>query len=64
LLLIVTYVSKFYFMKKAIIITVVLAFAGAVAVANITRKDERKTEMKQEQKTEKKKECKRSCMFS
>jgi ribosomal protein L12E/L44/L45/RPP1/RPP2 len=51
-------------MKKAAIITVVLAFAGAVAVANITRKDERKTEKKLEQKTEKKKECKRTCLFS
>jgi preprotein translocase subunit SecG len=51
-------------MKKALIITVVLAFAGVVAIANITRKDEKKTEKKMEQKTEKKKECKRSCLFS
>jgi predicted membrane protein len=60
----VTYTSKFSIMKKALIITVVLAFAGFVAIANITRKDEKKTEKKMEQKTEKKKECKRSCLFS
>jgi preprotein translocase subunit SecG len=51
-------------MKKAILITVVLAFAGVVAIANISGKKEKKSEKKTEQKTQKKKECKRSCMFS
>lgn len=51
-------------MKKAILITVVLAFAGFVAIANINRKEDRKAEKKVEKKSEKKKECKRTCSYS
>ncbi len=51
-------------MKKAAVITLVLAFVTFVAIANISRKSENKTDKKMEQKIEKKKECKRSCMFS
>ncbi len=51
-------------MKKALLITVVLAFAGFVAIANIHRKEDRKTDKKVEKKTEKKRECKHSCLFS
>lgn len=55
-------------MKKALIITLLLAFFAIVAIANINRKTENKTEKEMEQKVEKKmekkKECKRSCLFS
>lgn len=51
-------------MKKAAVITLVLAFVAFVAIANISRKNESKTDKKMEQKMEKKKECKRTCLFS
>ena len=55
-------------MKKAVIITLLLAFFALVAIANINRKTESKTEKKIEKKVEKKmekkKDCKRSCLFS
>lgn len=55
-------------MKKAVMITLLLAFFALVAIANINRKTENKTEKemekKIEKKVEKKKECKRSCLFS
>lgn len=51
-------------MKRAVIITLLLAFVAAVAIANINRKNENKTEKKMEQKMEKKRECKRTCLFS
>jgi large-conductance mechanosensitive channel len=51
-------------MKKAAVITLVLAFVAFVAIANINKKSENKADKKMEQKKEKKKECKRSCMFS
>ncbi|MBY0478360.1 MAG: hypothetical protein K2Q24_11995 [Chitinophagaceae bacterium] len=51
-------------MKRAVIITLLLAFVAIVAIANINRRNENKTEKKFEQKVEKKKNCKRTCMFS
>ena len=61
------YLNRFG-MKKAVIITLLLAFFALVAIANINRKTESKTEKKIEKKVEKKmekkKDCKRSCLFS
>ena len=49
-------------MKKAVIITLLLAFVALVAIANINRRTG-SSEKQTEQKTEKKKECKHSCLF-
>lgn len=51
-------------MKRAFIITLLLAFVALVAIANINRRTQTKSEKQTEQKTEKKKECRRSCLFS
>lgn len=50
-------------MKRAVVITLLLAFVALVAIANINRRTGIKSEKQTEQKTEKKKECKRSCFF-
>ena len=51
-------------MKRAFVITLLLAFIAFFAIANINRRTATKSEKQTEQKTEKKKECKRSCLFS
>lgn len=51
-------------MKKAVVITLLLAFVAIIAIANINRRTGLKSEKQTEQKTEKKKECKHSCWFS
>jgi large-conductance mechanosensitive channel len=51
-------------MKKAAVVTLLLAFVAFVAIANINKRTENKTEKKIEKKTEKKRECRRTCLFS
>lgn len=51
-------------MKKAVVITLLLAFGTVVAIANISRKHENKTENKMDQQMKKKKDCSRTCLFS
>jgi large-conductance mechanosensitive channel len=51
-------------MKKAAVVTLLLAFVAFVAIANINKQTENKTEKKIEKKTEKKRECRRTCLFS
>jgi Ni/Co efflux regulator RcnB len=64
---VVTYVYKFKFMKRIVVVIILIAFIGAVAFARLTKADrteKKKVPVKQEQKMDKKKEYKRHCMFS
>ena len=63
----VNYEYKFLFMKRIVVVIILIAFIGAVAFARLTRTNRTqkdKVPVKQEQKIEKKKEYKRHCMFS
>jgi flagellar biosynthesis/type III secretory pathway M-ring protein FliF/YscJ len=63
----VTYVYKIQFMKRIVVVIILIAFIGAVAFARLTRAnrtENKKAPEKQEQKMEQKKESKRHCMFS
>jgi len=63
----VTYVYKLQFMKRIVVVIILIAFIGAVAFARLTmanRTEKKKVPEKQEQKMEQKKETKRHCMFS
>ena len=64
---VVTYKYKFLFMKRIVVVIILLACIGAVAFASLSRTNRTKKEkapVKQEQKMEQKKEHKRHCMFS
>lgn len=63
----VNYEYKFLFMKRIVVVIILIAFIGAVAFARLARTNrtqKEKAPVKQEQKIEKKKEYKRHCMFS
>ena len=63
----VTYEYKLQFMKRIVVVILLIAFIGAVAFARLTRTNrtqKEKVPVKQEQKIEKKNEHKRHCMFS
>lgn len=58
--------NKFQFMKRIVVVIILIAFIGAVAFARLTREnrtEKQKAPVKQEQKMEQKKEPKRHCMF-
>src|SRR5688572_18001694 len=62
---VVTYRYKFLFMKRIVVVIILIAFIGAVAFASLSRTNrtqKEKAPVKQEQKDEKK-ESKRHCIF-